>query len=141
MVPTSPSKYGENPFILMFAKGNISRCAGCGNHDSRNTDGKPHAPPGDLCLQHKEHVTFESPRTGLKQLSHDLRNVYYHARRSCTLKSTPHPQVAMSGDVRKKLSAIHINYIMSEFGLQVLFHVDAIASLVECVITSPPISI
>lgn len=95
LAPMPPALSGEDQFYL---RGNISRCTGCGSRDLRNTEGKPHAPPEDLCLQHKEHVTFENPRTGTKQLSHDLRNVYYHARHRCILKCTPHPQVAMSGE-------------------------------------------
>ena len=38
------------PFMLMFIKGNISRCAGCGRKDLRDSIGKVHPPPGDLCL-------------------------------------------------------------------------------------------
>ena len=45
------------PFMLMFIKGNISRCAGCGRKDLRNSTGKVHPPSGDLCLLHKEFVT------------------------------------------------------------------------------------
>lgn len=66
----------RQPFFLTFVKGNISRCAGCGLKDLRQVDGKPHPPPNDLCVQHKEKVLFENPRSGNYQLSKDLRNVY-----------------------------------------------------------------
>ena len=74
------SQDDKQPFFLSFIKGNISRCAGCGLKDLRQIDGRPHPPPGDLCLQHKENVLFENPRSGKYQLSKELRNVYYHAR-------------------------------------------------------------
>ena len=109
-----------NPLILMFVRGNITRCVGCGSRDLRNSSGKPHDPPGDLCLQHKEFVTFNNPRTGLPQQSHDLRNVYYHARRTCIHKFGEQVKIVVSSDVRKKLFTVHINYIMTELGLNIL---------------------
>ena len=74
------SQDDKQPFFLSFIKGNISRCAGCGLKDLRQIDGRPHPPPGDLCLQHKENVLFENPKSGKYQLSKELRNVYYYAR-------------------------------------------------------------
>ena len=34
LVPTPPALSGEDPFLLMFVKGNISRCGGCGNREA-----------------------------------------------------------------------------------------------------------
>lgn len=107
-------------FFLQFVKGNISRCAGCGKRDLRGVDGKPHPPPDDLCLQHKEYVLFENPRTGAYQQSRDLRNVYYHANKMCVHPKYPNPHIVVSQDVKVKLLTIHINHIMCQFGLQVL---------------------
>ena len=56
------------PFLLVFVKGNTSRCAGCGKKNLRDISGKVH-PPHDLCLMHKEFVIFENPNTGLRQKS------------------------------------------------------------------------
>ena len=66
---TGQEKHCFSPFYLVFVKGNISRCAGCGKRDLRDPDGKVHLPPDDLCLQRKEFVTFENPHTGLHQKS------------------------------------------------------------------------
>ena len=74
------SQDDKQPFFLSFIKGNISRCAGCGLKDLRQIDGRPHPPPGDLCLQQKDNVLFENPKSGKYQLSKELRNVYYYAR-------------------------------------------------------------
>ena len=80
--------------------------------------------PYNLCLQHKEHVLFENPHTGLHQLSTEQRNVYYHALQKCVLLKfknfNPRTQVKVSGDIRNRLTATHLNYIMQEFGLAVL---------------------
>ena len=62
------------PFLLVFVKGNISRCAGCGKKNlqdvrhlvgfsSHNRSGKVHPHPHDICLMHNEFVTFENPNT------------------------------------------------------------------------------
>ena len=69
----------RNPFWIVFVKGNISRCGGCGIRNMPTEAGTPHPAPDDICLQHKEYVMFENPHTGLMQWSHDLRNVYHHA--------------------------------------------------------------
>ncbi len=63
-------------FWILTVSGNISRCQGCAGKILRAADGKPLPPP---VLQHKEQVLFQNPKTGTFQLSHDFRNVYYHA--------------------------------------------------------------
>ena len=98
------------PFILTFVKGNISRCAGCGRKDLRDTNGKVHPPPWDLCLLHKEFVTFENPHTGARQKSLERRNVYYHARKACLLETFDQPKVVVQSEVRVKLSAVIISW-------------------------------
>ena len=55
-----------------------------------------HISPVDLCLQHKEFMMFENPHTGLHQLSHYLRNVYYHARKDCAGEQA---KIIVPGDV------------------------------------------
>ena len=113
---------GSTPFLLVFVKGNIARCAGCGKKDLRDANGKVHPPPDDICLLHKElnFITFENLNTGLRQKSQEKRNVYYHARKVCVLKKCGQPKVVVQADVRVKLSSLHMHHIMEEFGLQVL---------------------
>ena len=110
----------SQPFYLMFVKGNISRCAGCGLKNLRQIDGSPFPPPEDLCVQHKEYVLFENPKTGIYQLSNDLRNVYYHARCSCVTTKNPcfNPSnLKVTSDVQLRLTMLHRKYIAEEFGV------------------------
>ena len=107
----------EDPFYLTFIRGNISRCTGCKMRNLRTPSGAPHPPPNDLCLQHKEFVVFENPHTGLHQLSHDLRNVYYHAHRQCVGEQA---KIIVPSDVRARLNSIHMHHLMQEFGLNIL---------------------
>lgn len=107
----------DSTFFLLFVKGNISRCAGCGKRDLRGVDGKPHPPPDDLCLQHKEYVVFENPRTGSYQQSRDLRNVYYHVRKTCLQLKFPRPHIIVSQDIKSRLLTIHRNHVLHQFGL------------------------
>ena len=107
----------QDPFYLTFVKGNISRCNGCKKRNLRTPQGAPHPPPNDLCLQHKEFVVFENPHTGLHQLSHDLRNVYYHAQKQCIGE---HARIIVPSEVRAKLNSVHMHHLMLEFGLNIL---------------------
>ena len=109
-----------SPFVLLFVKGNISKCSGCGQKDLRDSCGKPHPPPNDLCLQHKEYVIFENPNTKQKQQSRDLRNVYYHARKLCIFKKYPDLRVIVPSDTKLKLTTAHMQHILQEFGLNIL---------------------
>ena len=121
-VPCTPVE--EDTFWLQFIKGNISRCNGCGKRDLRGVDGKPKPPPHDLCLQHKEYVIFENTHTGMHQLFSDLRNVYYHASVRCVTQKhgdfNPSRNVKVGGEVKMKLSRVHLAYLLSEFGLAML---------------------
>ena len=112
-------KEGYNlTFLLVFVKGNIiSRCAGCGKKDLRDTSGKVHPPPHDL--MHKEFIIFENLNTGLHQKSQERRKVYYHARKACVLQKYDQPKVVVQPDIQVKLSSVHMHHIMEEFGLQV----------------------
>lgn len=76
--------------------------------------GKPHPFLYDLCLQHMEYVPFDNPHTGLKQQSHELRNVYYHARKACVTVKCPNPIVVIPHDIKAQ------QHIMHQFGLEVL---------------------
>ena len=43
--------------------------------NSARGDGKPLPPPDDLVVQHKEYVLLQNPKSGIFQLSRELRNV------------------------------------------------------------------
>ena len=123
-VVSMPSLVDQDTFWLQFVRGNISRCSGCGKRDLRGEDGRPKPSPYDLCIQHKEHVIFENPHTGMYQMSVDLRNVYYHASVQCVAKKNAHfnPKKALkiSHDVKSKLAKVHFAYLLDEFGLSFL---------------------
>lgn len=123
-VVSMPSSVDRDTFWLQFVRGNISRCSGCGKRDLRGEDGRPKPPPYDLCIQHKEHVLFENPHTGMYQMSVDLRNVYYHANMHCVTQKNVHfnpgSALKISQDVRSKLSKVHFAYLLGEFGLSFL---------------------
>ena len=114
----------DSPFWLTFVKGNISRCAGCDKRNLRGEDGKRHEAPHDLCVQHKEQVMFQNPRSGNYQLSKDLRNVYYHANKLCVMAKSPNfnplTDLKVSKDVRARLTSAHLQLLLDQFGLSFL---------------------
>ena len=67
-----PPAQSEEPFVLLFVKGNISRCSGCGKKDLRTPQGKPHSAPdaneGEAIIYSyaSHHAAIWCPRT--KQL-------------------------------------------------------------------------
>ena len=132
VAPATPSTSTETPFWLMFVKGNITKCTGCGKRSLRRDNGKPHASPNDLCIQHKEHVLFENPYTGNFQMSKDLRNVYYHTNSSCVRTKYPqfNPQMDLkvSREIRAKLTRAHFQLLLQQFGLSFLNYAAASAS-------------
>ena len=122
-IGTTPSQKvpQQMPFWIVFIKGNISRCAGCGLRNLKNTDGSPLQPPSDICLQHKEYVLFENPHTGYHQMSRDLRNVYYHAFRRCLAVKFPNfdalSDIKIGSDIKNKLISCHYSHLKHEFGI------------------------
>ena len=123
-VVSMSSSVDKDTFWLQFVRGNILRCNGCGKRDLRGEDGRPKPQPYDLCIQHKEHVLFENPHTGMYQMSADLRNVYYHARLQCVTQKNVHfnpgSALKISQEVKSKLSKVHFAYLLGEFGLSFL---------------------
>ena len=109
-------------FWVMLVCGNISRCQGCSQKILRSANGKPLPPPDDLVIQHKEQVLFQNPKTGNFQLSHEMRNVYYHANLSCVIKKyrgfEACAHLRISRDTLLKLSELHKSYLLKEFGIQ-----------------------
>ena len=88
----------------------------------RGSDGKQLPPPDDLVVQRKEHVLFQNPKSGVFQLSHKLRNVYYHPGVSCiqikflSFKAGQH--IRISKDTFTKLTDAHKDHILKEFGIK-----------------------
>ena len=88
----------------------------------RTLDGKPLPAPDDLVVQHKEHVLFPNPKKGLFQLSHDLRNVYYHLKIECICKKFPSfnpvQHLHLSNTVLPNLTTVHRQYLTHEFNVK-----------------------
>ena len=121
--PQSPVQMSQaDLFWVMMISGNISRCQGCSGRILRGGDGKPLPPPDDLVVQHKEYVLFQNPKSGIFQVSRDLRNVYYHPRLSCIRSKFPSfqagQQLRISKEALCKLSAVHKDHIVKEFGIK-----------------------
>ena len=114
---TSDSSVGQ-PFAVMFQNArNNQRCQGC---RGKIEQGQPS--PGDLVLQHKEHVLFQNPRTGSWQMSKDLRNTYYHPRMGCIAPRHPDftfSEIQVRDDVRERLimNRTHVSHLNGKFGL------------------------
>ena len=111
-----------DPFWIVPLFGNVSRCQGCSEKIMRTLDGKPLPAPDDLIVQHKEHVLFPNPKTGLFQLSHDLRNVYYHLKIECIRKKFPSfnpvQHLHLSNTVLPNLTTVHCQYLTHEFNFK-----------------------
>ena len=110
---SSDSSVGQ-PFCVMFLNARISRCQGC---KGRIEQGQPS--PGDIVLQHKEHVLFQNPRSGAWQMSKELRNTYYHPRMGCIAPRHPgfsSSEIQVREDVREVLNHTHLSHLNSEFG-------------------------
>ena len=102
------------PFQLVFLNARISRCQGCRGQIEQKLSS-----PWDIVLQHKEHVLFQNPRTGIWQMSRDLRNTYYHPRLQCIARKHPEfssSEIKVSENVKDKLSSTHLKYLTTEFG-------------------------
>ena len=116
------SKVQADLFWVLLITGNISRCQGCSGKILRAGTGKPLPPPDDIVVQHKEHVLFQNPHSGVFQLSHDLRNVYYHPRLSCIRNKFPSfqasQQIRIGKEALSKLTDIHKEHILKEFGIK-----------------------
>ena len=78
----------SNPFYIRFLNGRIKVCAGCKGPHMKNADGGLLKPPHDICIAHKETITFLNPRTKLE--SSKEGNCYYHVNKACLIKK--HPQ-------------------------------------------------
>ena len=87
----STSTSGDNiisePFLIKMLNRRIKVCAGCKGQHFKNADNGLLSPPHDICLGHKESLSFINPRTG-KECS-KLGNAYYHINLDCIRKKHP----------------------------------------------------
>ena len=112
----------SSPLWLCFVRGNISRCNGCKGKIGRQGK-KPLPPPDDVVLRHRETVVFQNPNTGIFQASHEPRNVYYHAWKTCVAAHFCDFNAAMhiriEEEVKKSLTTVHIRHLAEEFNVNI----------------------
>ena len=108
----------SSPLWLCFVRGNISRCNGCKGKIGRQGK-KPLPPPDDVVLQHRETVVFQNPNTGVFQASHEPRNVYYHAWKTCIASHfcdfNAAVHIKIDEEVKRALSTVHLRHLAEEF--------------------------
>ncbi len=116
----SPQHSVGQPFRILFSNflfsnSRISRCQGCRGKIDHTHD--------DLVIQHKEHVLFQNPHTGGShtgrwEMSHDLRNTYYHA--CVTLKHPPAELIMVKNCFSLVSLVIWICFVLSLASLYVV---------------------
>ena len=122
LVQHEPRPSVSSPLWLCFVRGNISRCNGCKGKIGRQ--GKnPLPPPDDVVLRHRETVIFQNPNTGIFQASHEPRNVYYHAWKTCIAAHFRDFNAALhiriEEEVKKALTTVHLRHLAEEFNVNI----------------------
>lgn len=119
-VPLNPAQ--ADIFLVMMLSGNISCCQGCSGKILQGGGVASHYCHLMTWLCSIKNVLFQNPKSGIFQLSRELRSVYYHPCLSCILSKFPSfqagQQLGISKEALCKLSAIHKDHIAKEFGIQ-----------------------
>ena len=117
----STSTSGDNiisePFLIKMLNRRIKVCAGCKGQHFKNADNGLLSPPHDICLGHKESLSFINPRTG-KECS-KLGNAYYHINLDCIRKKHPSftaAQVEYPREIQEMLTEIHYDFLQKAIG-------------------------
>ena len=67
---------------------------------------------------------FQNPRSGIYQLSKDLRNIYYHANKLCVMAKSPNfnslTDLKVSKNVRARLTSAHLQLLIDQLSLSFL---------------------
>ena len=96
----------SSPLWLCFVRGNISRCYGCKGKICRQGK-KPLSPPDDVVLRT---VVFQNPNIGVFQASHEPRNVYYHAWKTCIASHFCDLMLPYTSRLTKKSRELYLRY-------------------------------
>ena len=76
----------QNPsWLKCWIYRRIKVCAGCKGQHFKNADNDLLSPPHDICLGHKESLSFINPHTGKECFK--LGNAYHHINLDCIRKS------------------------------------------------------
>ena len=112
----SSSSIISEPFILKLLNGRIKVCAGCKTPHLKSADNGL-LPPFDICLCHKEQLSFINPRNG--QECSKLGNAHYHITLDCIKKKHPTfsaVQIECPPDTRAFLTKAHHDLLREAFG-------------------------
>ena len=63
--PCSSESFSE-PFLVKMLNGRIKVCGGCKDPHLKNADNEVLPPPHDICLGHREPLSFVNPHNGLE---------------------------------------------------------------------------
>lgn len=74
----------SEPFVVKFLNGRIKVCE---DPHLKNSDNGLLSPPLDICICHKEPLSFINPNSGLE--CSKLGNAYYHVKMECIRKKHP----------------------------------------------------
>ena len=74
------------PFFIKLLNNRIKVCAGCKGAHMKDANGQLLPSPNNLCIGHKEALSFINPKTGLDCAKEG--NCYYHINRACIIKKT-----------------------------------------------------
>jgi len=113
----STSEKRSEPFFIKMLNGRIKVCAGCKGPHLKSTGNKCLSPPHDICLGHKESMTYTNPRNG--QECSKLGNVYYHINLECIRRKHPtfsSSEIVCSPDVLKTLTDLHFHFLQEAVG-------------------------
>ena len=116
----SPKKNVVDPFVIQFLNRRIKVCAGCKSAHPKDPAGENLPPPNNLCILHKQPISFTNPKTG-KEASKP-GNVYYHVSIHCIRKKYPSFSAAMltcPDEVHANLQASHYQLLEHSLGFRI----------------------
>jgi len=116
---TNPQRDVDDLFVVNFLNRRIKVCTGCKTAHPKDPEGSNLPPPNDLCVLHRQSISFTSPKTGKEQSK--LGNVYYHVSIHCIRKKYPHFTAAMvtcPDEVQANLQTSHYQLLEHSLGFK-----------------------
>ena len=107
----------SDPFFIKFLNSRIKVCAGCKGQHHKNSEKGLLSPPYDICLGHKESLSFINPKSGTE--CSKIGNAYYHINLECIQRKHPSFTAALvecPPDVQEKLTDIHCDFLLQAIG-------------------------
>lgn len=111
------SKSILEPFLVKKLNGRIKVCAGCKGPHRKTSDNEVLSPPHDICLGHRELLSFVNPRNGLE--CSKLGNAYYHINLDCIRRKHPNftsAQIVCPPDLQGVLTEVHYSFLWEAIG-------------------------